>query len=133
MLKCACELCNGNCMCCMYSDACDQWLDRAPYEPAQIWVDSAAMSLCKGRHEIPEAVDGAIFGTEVDPLDVNGLQAQAMETLSALEIHHLDLYVTGLTMALIAALNACRSLGITVTLWHFNRETGKYYSQEVEA
>lgn len=109
------------------------WLNRAPYEPAQIWVDSAAMSLCKGRHEIPEAVDGSIFGTEVDPLNVDGLQTQAMETLSALEIRHLDLYVTGLTVALIAALNACRSLGITVTLWHFNRETGKYYSQDVEA
>ena len=91
------------------------------------------MSLCKGRHEIHEAVDGSIFGTEVDPLDVEGLQAQAMETLFALEIRHLDLYVTGLTVALIAALNACRSLGITVTLWHFNRETGKYYSQDVEA
>ena len=30
-------------------------------------------------------------------------------------------------------IHACRSLGIAVTLWHFNRETGKYYSQEVEA
>jgi hypothetical protein len=133
MLKNACATCGGNCWNCLYCDSCDSWLDRAPYEPAQIWVDSAAMSLCKGRHEIPEAVDGSIFGTEVDPLNVEGLQAQAMETLSALEIRHLDLYVTGLTVALIAALNACRSLGITVTLWHFNRETGKYYSQDVEA
>lgn len=133
MLKNACATCGGNCWNCLYCDSCDSWLDRAPYEPAQIWVDSAAMSLCKGRHEIPEAVDGSIFGTEVDPLNVEGLQAQAMETLSALEIRHLDLYVTGLTVALIAALNACRSLGIAVTLWHFNRETGKYYSQDVEA
>lgn len=133
MLKNACATCGGNCWNCLYCDSCDSWLDRAPYEPAQIWVDSAAMSLCKGRHEIPEAVDGSIFGTEVDPLNVEELQAQAMEMLSALEIRHLDLYVTGLTVALIAALNACRSLGITVTLWHFNRETGKYYSQEVEA
>lgn len=133
MLKNACATCGGNCWNCLYCDSCDSWLDRAPYEPAQIWVDSAAMSLCKGRHEIPEAVDGSIFGTEVDPLNVEGLQAQAMETLSALEIRHLDLYVTGLTVALIAALNSCRSLGITVTLWHFNRETGKYYSQDVEA
>ena len=133
MLKNACATCGGNCWNCLYCDSCDSWLDRAPYEPAQIWVDSAAMSLCKGRHEIPEAVDGSIFGTEVDPLNVEGLQAQAMETLSALEIRHLDLYVTGLTVALIAALNACRSLGITVSLWHFNRDTGKYYSQDVEA
>lgn len=133
MLKNACATCGGACWNCLYCDSCDNWLNRAPYEPAQIWVDSAAMSLCKGRHEIPEAVDGSIFGTEVDPLNVDGLQTQAMETLSALEIRHLDLYVTGLTVALIAALNACRSLGITVTLWHFNRETGKYYSQDVEA
>lgn len=133
MFKNACATCGGNCWNCMYCDSCDNWLDRAPYEPAQIWVDSAAMALCQGRHEIPEAVDGSIFGTEVDPLDVEGLQAKVTEALSALGIRHLDLYVTGLTVALIAVLNACRELGIHVTLWHFNRETGKYYSQEVVA
>lgn len=133
MLKNACTTCSGNCWNCLYCDECNNWLDRAPYEPAQIWVDSAAMSLCKGRHEIPEAVDGSIFGTEVDPLDVEGLQAKVTEALPALGIRHLDLYVTGLTVALIAVLNACRELGIHVTLWHFNRETGKYYSQEVAA
>ena len=133
MLKSACTTCHGNCWNCLYCDSCDNWLDRAPYEPAQIWVDSASMALCQGRHEIPEAVDGAIFGVEVDPLDVEGLQVKVTEALPALGIRHLDLYVTGLTVALIAVLNACRELGIAVTLWHFNRETGKYYSQEVVA
>lgn len=44
----------------------------------------------------------------------------------------LNLYVTGLTVALIAVLNATRELNIKVTLWHFDRENGKYYSQEVK-
>lgn len=44
---------------------------------------------------------------------------------------HVNLYVTGLTVALIAALNVCRLQGISVTLWHYDRETNGYFSQEV--
>ena len=61
------------------------------------------MALCDGRHEIKEAADGSIFKGEVDPLAV----------------------------ALVAVLNVCRQEGVDVTLWHFNRETGEYYPQEV--
>lgn len=45
--------------------------------------------------------------------------------------HNLRLYVTGLSVALVAVLNACRGLGITVELLHYDRESGSYYSQEV--
>ena len=54
------------------------------------------------------------------------------EKLESLNITKLNLYVTGLTVALIAVLNATRELGIKVTLWHFDRESGKYYCQEVK-
>lgn len=43
----------------------------------------------------------------------------------------LDLYVTGLTVALISVLNACRELEIEVTLYHYDRESGNYYPQQV--
>lgn len=89
------------------------------------------MELCKGRHSTP-ATDGAIFETEVNPLDVTALESEAKEKLANLNITKLNLYVTGLTVALIAVLNATRELNIKVTLWHFDRETGKYYSQEVK-
>lgn len=94
-------------------------------------VDTASIELCKGRHSTP-ATDEAIFETEVNPLDVTALESQAKERLVNLNITRLHLYVTGLTVALIAVLNATRELGIEIILWHFDRESGKYYSQEVK-
>lgn len=94
-------------------------------------VDTVSMELCKGRHSTP-ATNGAIFETEVNPLDVSALESQAKERLANLNITRLHLYVTGLTVALIAVLNATRELGIEVILWHFDRESGQYYSQEVK-
>lgn len=49
----------------------------------------------------------------------------------SVNIDRLRLYVTGLSVALVAALNACRELGIAVELLHYDRETGTYYGQEV--
>lgn len=131
MKKIACKKCNGNCMGCFYADECNQWLDVAPYNPFEIEVDTASMELCKDRHSTP-ATDGAIFETEVNPLDVVGLETEARSRLENLNIKKLDLYVTGLTVALIAVLNVARELNISVTLWHFNRENGDYYNQEVK-
>lgn len=119
------------------------------------------MALCEGRHEIKEAVDGSIFKTEVDPLAVDRLEIQAFNSIwnkcykmGILEYASskypeleeteeedsfciprglsLDLYVTGLTVALVAVLNVCREEGVKVTLHHFNRENGTYYAQEVK-
>ena len=88
------------------------------------------MELCKGRHEIPEAVDGAIFENAIaDVTAVKQMEESAMQRLEG--VSNLTLYVTGLTVALISVLNACKRLGIKVTLMHFDRATGKYYSQEV--
>lgn len=44
---------------------------------------------------------------------------------------HIDLYVTGLTVALVAVINCCAKEGIDLKLWHFNRDTGEYYPQDV--
>lgn len=131
MKKYACKQCQGNCMGCFYTELCDKWLDVAPYEPYFEEVDHASMALCEGRHEIPQAVDGSIFGNTIDPLDPNGLQAEAKSKLRELDIKSLDLYVTGLTVALISVLNACRELEIEVTLYHYDRESGNYYPQQV--
>ena len=69
----ACNTCGGNCMGCFYSDMCNNYNDIAPYNETMIEVDSASMELCKGRHSTP-ATDGAIFETEVNPLDVTALE-----------------------------------------------------------
>lgn len=122
------------------------------------------IALCQGRHEITDAVDGAIFRREItDVTDTEGLEEMAFNGLwDAAWRHHkqgepgylvtdsnwdgcdmepflicrdltVNLYVTGLTVALIAALNVCRVLGLKVTLYHYNRETGSYYPQEVKS
>lgn len=94
-------------------------------------MNELKMELCKGRHITP-ATDGAIFETEVNPLDVAGLERFAKAKLRSLNANQLDLYVTDLTVALIAVLNAARELNVNVTLWHFDRESDEYYRQEVK-
>lgn len=88
------------------------------------------IGLCKGRHKIRE-VQNYIFPQEVNPLDVKGLEETALEIVSKIEADELHIYVTGLTVALIASLNACKKLNKKVVLYHFDRTSGEYYPQEV--
>ncbi len=115
------------------------------------------LGLCKGRHDIPQAEDGFVFESISDPTDTKALEKRAFMSLwnvcyrsnKGLMIDpewdgcdmtplifngmlHLNLYVTGLTVALIAVLNVCRREGITVTLWHYNSADGSYYPQQVD-
>lgn len=87
------------------------------------------MALCEGSHEIPKAVDGAIFPQQLNPLDLVGMRTTAAAKLAGVEA--LDLYVTGLTVALVEVINFCRANGASLTLWHFDRGTGDYYPQAV--
>lgn len=86
--------------------------------------------LCEGRHEMPSVVEGAIFGNSLNPLDVDGLEKTASEKLAG--IQHLTLYVTGLTVALVAVINVCRQNDIELALMHFDRSSGGFYRQEVK-
>lgn len=126
------NVCNGDCWNCIYADQCNNWNDIAPYDNYVQYTNTAYMALCSGRHEIKDAKDGAIFDVIQDPTDVKGLETEAINKLASLDIEYLELYVTGLTVALIASLNACKKLNIKVTLYHFDRETGTYYKQNVE-
>lgn len=129
----ACCLCKGNCYGCFYADLCGNWNDTDPSDIPQISIETreASLALCEGRHNIPNAEDGAIFNNELNPLDVEGLETEAYNKLKGLEIEKLNIYVTGLTVALIAAINVCKKLGIKVTLYHFDRMSNAYYPQEV--
>lgn len=109
------------------------------------------LAVCEGRHVIKQATDGAIFGKSI-PNDMlvnpKRLESRAFNALWNECFHrhwlvptddgdeipqflYLNLYVTGLTVAVIAILNVCRCEGITVTLWHYDRNTGEYYPQNV--
>ena len=86
------------------------------------------MGLCRGRHDIP-GVDSYIFPGQVDPLDLTGQAETADAALQGVEA--LDLYVTGLTVALVTVINHCHQEGICLTLYHFDRDSGSYYPQPV--
>ena len=89
----------------------------------------SCFALCQARYEMPVEVAGSIFNQEVNPLDVQGLEKIALNKVKGLD--SLTLYVTGLTVALVATLNACKKAGVKVVLMHYNREDNNYYPQEV--
>lgn len=91
--------------------------------------EEKTLALCEGRHEMPAVVEGAIFGNSIDPLDVEGLEKTASNKLAGCT--ELTLYVTGLTVALVAVVNVCRQNSIKLTLMHFDRATDSYYQQPV--
>ena len=93
------------------------------------------IGLVKGRHEIPN-VNKYLFTEIADVTDVKAIEKVADSAIKALPTpisRVLNIYVTGLTVALIAVLNAVRrDERFTVTLWHFNSATGEYFAQSVE-
>ena len=98
------------------------------------------LGLCKGRHEIAEISD-YIFGEE----DTNMEVMPFSDMIKMLEVKadvrvaqmvengydHLNLYVTGLTPALMAVVNACWSNKLKLTLYHYDRSNDIYVPQEV--
>jgi hypothetical protein len=106
------------------------------------------IGVCEGRHDNPQVNVGYVFGREIAPellTNPEELKYQASRSLYELKekarqeclangtlregdfYPHINLVVSGLTVALIAILDSC--WGCTVTLWHFDRESGEYFPQ----
>lgn len=128
----ACTLCKS-CTSCMYSDGCGVWnSNEDPIPEVVIDVNDVTLVLCRGeRYKMRDTVDGAIFNETIDPTHVDVLEQEAYLNLLHLGVKHLNLYVTWLPVALIAVLNAAKKLDISVTLYHYDRETNTYYTQDV--
>lgn len=89
------------------------------------------VALCASRHEIPEAVNGAIFPEVInDPMDFCSLMDQIELELNPLlpTLRTVNVYVTGLTPALLQVINWCRVAGVTCYTYHYNRNSGRYNS-----
>ena len=89
------------------------------------------IGLCEGRH--PPSVNEYVFRSVItDPTNVNGLEEVAEEFFrNLIPDCLLELYVTGLSVALIAAINAA-SIYINVrniVLMHYDSKTNTYYPQ----
>ena len=93
------------------------------------------IALCEGRHEIPAAVDGAIYPFEVNPFDYEGLRSVAANRLDGFGHGNgvVNLYVTGMTSAALAVASICFENEINLIAWHYNRDTGEYAPQVVYA
>lgn len=118
-------------------------------------MEKITLGLVAGRHELP--VEQYIFTSIVDPTRVDELEGEAYNVLKPLfasteVVTHdcpcsyadytdvlfkanktsLVIYVTGLSVALVAVLNAARALGINdVVLMHFNTASQEYFEQKV--
>ena len=105
------------------------------------------VGLAENRHSIPEATDGFIF-KEWTPHSENIvsmlhdkaykkiLQIAKRKGFVDIEVNkikdvHINLYVTGLTVALIAVLNAMSDEDVTITLWHWDKYKKAFYKQDV--
>ena len=87
------------------------------------------LGLCEGRHSIPEVQD-YIFSNNINPTNLSEMAETCHNRLK--ECNQLDLYVTGLTVALVSVINYCCINHIPLTLYHFDRETNSYYPQYVK-
>jgi len=93
------------------------------------------VGLFKGRHDLP--VENYVFTEEVDPTDVNTIDSIAGKYFGVLrhnfdiDIHTINIYVTGLTVGLIAAIKGAKNSfpNAKIYAWHYNRETGDYFKQ----
>lgn len=115
------------------------------------------LNLFAGRHKMP--ANNAIFKTALkDVTNVKAIEHLARTSLQLIAFgldieeyvtistgygtdeivfdfpmgYEVTIYVTGLTVALIATLNVLRSYNAKVTLAHYNKESDSYYFQEVK-
>lgn len=104
----------------MYKTAC----------PYTISVGEANMELCSGRHEIGQATDGAIFAHEIaDPMNAIKLYVAAKKRLDPLRdqgMKVLNLYVTGMSTALVTVINYCHRNNVTLVTWHYDKSRERY-------
>ena len=87
------------------------------------------VTLCEGRHSIPEAVDGSIFPNTVNPTDLDGLYNTAAKELDG--VKKVNVYVTGMTQALVAVIKVCLKENISLTVMYYDRDTGNYIPDEI--
>lgn len=98
---------------------------------------TVSVALCAGRHAMPEGVVGSVFPETLNPTDVDGMKAVAEAFILANDDKAINLVVTGLTVAAMAVVKAALDMihaskvYVSLTLWHYDRDTGDYYSQEM--
>lgn len=95
------------------------------------------MILCTARHAHKEITGlEAMFTADIQPMDIDTLGKTAISRVVELERagcldDGLDLYVTGLSTALIAVIRACIVQQVSLCCWHYDRDNDTYVPQNV--
>ena len=108
------------------------------------------VGLCKNRHRM--VVESYIFPEIVSPMDITRLEQTAISFIEKLYRGNipepleytrnsitlvtitkyrgvLHLYITGLTSAVLAVVNACILLNVKLVIWHYDKDTEDYVAQ----
>ena len=103
-------------------------------------LNTLEVGLCAGRHELKnsngEIIDAYIFDEPIEnPLDFEVLETTTNDFIDNVELcNDIKLYITGLTPALTSFLirwnGRMSHSGVSLTLMHYNRNTGGYEPQE---
>lgn len=86
------------------------------------------IGLVKGRHDLP--VDNFIFDEIDDVFDFLGMSKKVHEALK--DYSKVQLYVTGLTSALVEVINYCIVKNIDLTLLHYDKIEKRIVPQIVD-
>ena len=84
--------------------------------------------LIRGRHNLP--VDKYIFDEVTDIFDFSSMSKQVHDAIK--DYSDVQLYVTGLTPALIEVVNYCIIKNVNLTLFHYDMKTDKFVPQIVD-
>ena len=88
-----------------------------------------SMAVCKNRHDIPQAVDGAVFPKIVENIhDYPTLYKIADKNIPQ-SCHLLKLYITGLTPCTLAIVSVCQERDIPMICYHYDRDSGRFFGQ----
>ena len=87
------------------------------------------IGLCKGRHEMP--VEDYLFPMSINIFDYHDMQERIARKIPFDYKGCVQLYVTGITTAVVEVIKYCVFHGITLELMHFNRDTNGYVVQVV--
>lgn len=88
------------------------------------------------RHKLPPNVTDYVWDADMTSEEILDVAYQEQHCIDWLRQNIkprdvLNLYVTGLTQALVAMINACHRMNVPLILWHYNRNLRTYYKQVV--
>lgn len=87
------------------------------------------MGLCKDRHPAP-VKDGIFPEWVLNTFNAETMHREANEKIPE-DCGRLALYVTGLTVAIMAVVRVCSERHISLTCYHYSKTHGNYTRQDV--